>query len=124
MIIEDITSYGFCLKYDPCGIARYVDGWQENHPTLSPFEPGISLIVWRSAGGAIIRGHSTEYHYQHPALATLVDNFNSGEEFRKMASEAFEREVYRFQNGKNLVAKLKYPVLQSIATLVAGEGEP
>ncbi|KPH80562.1 hypothetical protein AE618_12395 [Bosea vaviloviae] len=91
---------------------------EAHHAKGSPFAPMLSLLVFRGGVNANIRVQGSEYHFSHPTLSAVV----SAPDYlsQKPLSEAYERETYRFRNGKNLIAELNATLLRAVANLIAG----
>lgn len=92
-----------------------------------PMRPLISwLILRRNGGGAELRLLDGRYIYRHPALVAVTDTLEKGgggHLATKLASEALDRETFRFRTAKNLMAELDATLLRAVAQLIAGKAQ-
>jgi hypothetical protein len=105
-------------KIDAIASAR----WKSQFPD-GPHMPmaHIWLVLPRSGAPATLRVLDGRYHYDHPSLAAVIEAANDGGGYpaQKVASAAFEREIHRFQTGKNLTAEFDASTLRAVAKLIA-----
>ncbi|WP_156415184.1 hypothetical protein [Sphingobium baderi] len=98
--------------------------WEAEHPESHIRAPAFCwLRLHRSHTSADIRVLAGRYIYHHPALKALTDSIDNGtlHEVRDFATDALDRETYRFRTGKNLAAEFEEKLLNDVAKLIAGE---